>query len=132
MYREYIKTDKAPKAIGLYSQAVKINQTVYLSGQIPLDPVTMEVVVGDIEVQIRRVFDNLQAVCLASGGDLTELVKLTVYLLELENFPLVNQVMIDYFSAPFPARAAVGVVELPKGVGVEIDAVMVLRQDYNY
>lgn len=131
MSKVIIHTDKAPKAIGTYSQAVKANGTVYLSGQIPLHPETMEVVEGDISVQIRRVFDNLKAVAEAAGGDFYDIVKLNVYLTDLANFPIVNQIMSEYFGEPYPARAAVGVSELPKGVGVEMDAVMVLKDEYN-
>ena len=126
MAREIIHTDKAPKAIGTYSQAVKVDNTVYLSGQIPLVPETMEMVDGDIAVQIRRVFDNLQAVCQAAGGDLKDIAKLNVFLTDLTNFPTVNEIMADYFSEPYPARAAIGVASLPKDAGVEMDAVMVV------
>ena len=126
MKREIIHTDKAPQAIGTYSQAVKIGDTVYLSGQIPLVPETMEMVQGDMEAQVRRVFDNLKAVAEAAGGSLADVAKLNVFLTDLANFPLVNQVMADYFQQPYPARAAIGVAALPKGAGVEMDAVMVL------
>ncbi|MCU7813315.1 MAG: RidA family protein [Candidatus Thiodiazotropha sp. (ex Notomyrtea botanica)] len=126
MSREIIRTDQAPQAIGTYSQAVKVGQTVYLSGQIPLVPETMEMVAGDIEVQIRRVFDNLQAVARAAGGSLADVVKLNVFLTDLSHFPVVNQVMADYFTEPYPARAAIGVAALPKDAGVEMDAVMAL------
>ena len=126
MAREIIRTDKAPQAIGTYSQAVKLGSTVYLSGQIPLVPESMEMVEGDIERQIRRVFDNLRAVAQAAGGDLQDVVKLNVFLTDLGNFPVVNQVMAEYFSEPYPARAAVGVTALPKGAGVEMDGVMEL------
>ncbi len=131
MSKEIIQTDKAPQAIGTYSQAVKVNNTVYLSGQIALHPETMEVVEGDISVQIRRVFDNLKAVAEAAGGDFYDVVKLNVYLTDLANFPIVNQIMSEYFGEPYPARAAVGVKSLPKGVGVEMDAIMELRDDYS-
>jgi reactive intermediate/imine deaminase len=124
--REIIHTDKAPKAIGTYSQAVKIGDTVYLSGQIPLDPTTMELVPGDMEAQIRRVFDNLKAVAEAAGGSLADVAKLNVFLTDLAHFPLVNKVMADYFKEPYPARAAIGVASLPRGSLVEMDAVMVL------
>lgn len=124
MAREIIHTDEAPQAIGTYSQAVKIDNTVYLSGQIPLVPKTMELIEGDIATQIRRVFDNLQAVAQAAGGDLKDVAKLNVFLTDLSNFPVVNEVMADYFSAPYPARAAIGVAALPKGAEVEMDAVM--------
>ncbi|MDH5190955.1 MAG: RidA family protein [Gammaproteobacteria bacterium] len=125
--KEIISTDKAPKAIGTYSQAVKCGQTVYLSGQIPLVPETMEMVGGDISVQIKRVFDNLSAVCSASGGSLADIVKLNVFLTDLSNFPVVNEIMSQYFSEPYPARAAIGVASLPKDAGVEMDAVMVIE-----
>ncbi len=126
MSRQIISTDRAPGAIGTYSQAVKTGNTVYISGQIPLDPNTMVVVEGDIEVMIRRVFDSLKAICEASGGSLSDIVKLNIYLTDLANFPVVNEVMAEYFQEPFPARAAVGVAALPKGVQVEMDAVMSL------
>ncbi len=124
MSREIINTPNAPQAIGTYSQAIKSGNRVYLSGQIPLVPETMEMVAGDIEVQTRRVFDNLKAVAQAAGGDLADLVKLNVYLTDLANFPVVNQVMAEYFSEPYPARAAVGVAALPKDAAVEMDGVM--------
>lgn len=126
MAREIIRTDRAPQAIGTYSQAVKVGSTVYLSGQIPLLPDSMEMVEGGIEMQIRRVFDNLRAVAHAAGGDLRQLVKLNVFLTDLGDFPVVNQVMAEYFSEPYPARAAIGVAALPKGAAVEMDAVMEL------
>ena len=126
MTKEIIRTDKAPQAIGTYSQAVKVDNTVYLSGQIPLVPETMEVVEGDMRVQIKRVFDNLTAVANAASGSLADIVKLNIFLTDLSHFPLVNEVMAEYFSEPYPARAAVGVAALPKGVAVEMDAVMVL------
>ena len=121
-----IHTDNAPAAIGTYSQAVKANNTVYLSGQIPLDPKTMTLVDGDISAHIRQVFDNLNAVCEASGGDLNNIVKLNIFLTDLNNFTLVNQVMAEYFDQPFPARAAIGVNELPKGAQVEMDGIVVI------
>lgn len=124
--KQIISTDKAPAAIGTYSQAVKTGNTVYLSGQIPLVPETMEVLEGDMEAQIRRVFDNLQAVATAAGGNLTDIVKLNIYLTDLGHFATVNQVMAEYFTQPYPARAAIGVADLPKGVGVEMDGVMEL------
>jgi len=124
--REIIRTDQAPQAIGTYSQAVKCGKTVYLSGQIPLVPVTMELVAGDMAAQIRRVFDNLQAVARAAGGSLADLAKLNVFLTDLGDFPVVNQVMAAYFQQPYPARAAIGVASLPKGARVEMDAVMEL------
>jgi reactive intermediate/imine deaminase len=126
MSREIIATDQAPQAIGTYSQAVKVGSTVYLSGQIPLVPQTMALVDGDMETQITQVFDNLQAVARAAGGDLRDVVKLNVYLTDLAHFPLVNEVMARYFSAPYPARAAVGVAALPKAAAVEMDAVLEL------
>ncbi|MEJ2611878.1 MAG: RidA family protein [Candidatus Thiodiazotropha sp.] len=124
MAREIISTDQAPQAIGTYSQAVKVGQTVYLSGQIPLVPETMEMIEGGVELQIRRVFDNLQAVARAAGGSLADVAKLNVFLTDLADFPIVNQVMADYFSQPYPARAAIGVAALPKGAAVEMDAVI--------
>ncbi|WP_456449119.1 RidA family protein [Thiolapillus sp.] len=126
MKKEIISTDKAPQAIGTYSQAVKVGHTVYLSGQIPLVPETMEMVEGDMEAQIRRVFDNLQAVANAAGGSLADVAKLNIFLTDLSHFPLVNQVMAEYFDQPYPARAAIGVASLPKEAGVEMDAVMEL------
>ena len=124
MAREIISTDKAPKAIGTYSQAVKVDNTVYLSGQIPLVPETMELVDGDMEAQIRRVFDNLAAVAEAAGGSLADVAKLNIFLTDLVHFPLVNQVMAEYFEQPYPARAAIGVAALPKGAAVEMDAIL--------
>jgi len=126
MPREVIRTDQAPQAIGTYSQAVKVGNTVYLSGQIPLVPETMELVTGDMEAQIRQVFDNLRAVAEAAGGGLKDVVKLNVFLTDLAHFPLVNQIMAQYFQEPYPARAAIGVAALPRGAAVEMDAVMVL------
>lgn len=126
MAKTIIKTENAPAAIGTYSQAVKSGNTVYLSGQIPLDPRTMELVEG-MEAQIRQVFDNLSAVATASGGSLSDIVKLTIFLTDLSHFALVNQIMAEYFQEPYPARAALGVAELPKGAAVEMEAVMVLE-----
>jgi reactive intermediate/imine deaminase len=126
MAREIINTAAAPAAIGTYSQAVKVGDTVYLSGQIPLVPQTMQLVEGDMGEQIRQVFDNLQAVAGAAGGSLADVVKLNIYLTDLAHFPLVNEVMAGYFQEPYPARAAIGVASLPKGAAVEADAVMVL------
>jgi len=126
MTKTIIQTDQAPQAIGTYSQAVKVGNTVYLSGQIPLVPETMELVTGDMEAQIRRVFDNLAAVAATAGGSLADMVKLNIYLTDLSHFPLVNQVMATYFQAPYPARAAVGVAALPKGAAVEMDGILVL------
>ena len=131
MSKEIIETTQAPQAIGTYSQAIKVDHTVYLSGQIPLAPATMTVIDGDIAAQITQVFDNLQAVARAAGGDLADIVKLNVFLTDLANFPLVNEIMGRYFNAPYPARAVVGVAALPKGVGVEMDAVMFIKlQEY--
>ena len=124
MTRRIIKTGNAPAAIGPYSQAVRHGDTVYLSGQIPLDPATMELVNGDINAQTHRVFLNLKAVCEAAGGSLAGIVKLNVYLTDLGNFATVNQIMAEYFSEPYPARAAVGVVALPLGAEVEMEAVL--------
>lgn len=122
--RETIQTSDAPGAIGTYSQAVKVGDAVYLSGQIPLDPLTMEMVVGGFEAQAVRVFENLRAVARAAGGDLADIVKLNVYLADLANFPQVNTVMGLYFDPPYPARAAVQVAALPRAASIEIDAVM--------
>jgi len=124
--KSIITTEDAPAAIGTYSQAVKVGDTVYLSGQIPLDPETMEVVSGDFALRARRVFDNLKAVCQAAGGSLQDIVKLNIYLTDLNDFATLNEVMATYFQEPYPARAAVGVAALPKGVPVEMEAVMVL------
>ncbi|MBB3169870.1 RidA family protein [Simiduia aestuariiviva] len=121
-----ISTDKAPAAIGTYSQAVKVNNTVYLSGQIPLVPETMVMVEGDFRAQAHQVFKNLSAVCEAANGSLADIVKLNLYLADLGNFPVVNEVMAEYFQQPYPARAAVGVSELPKGAQFEAEAVMVI------
>jgi reactive intermediate/imine deaminase len=121
-----ITTDKAPEAIGTYSQAVKTNNTVYLSGQIPLDPITMTLVDGDFAAQAHQVFKNLRAVCEAADGSLSNIVKLTIYLTDLNNFAVINEVMAQYFEQPYPARAAVGVKELPKGAIVEADGIMVI------
>jgi len=127
MAKEIISTDKAPQAIGTYSQAVKVGTTVYMSGQIPLIPETMEMVEGDIKSQIHRVFQNLQAVAHAAGGNLSDIVKLNIYLTDLSNFPQVNEVMAEYFQQPYPARAALGIRALPKNAGVEMDAVLELE-----
>jgi reactive intermediate/imine deaminase len=126
MSREIIQTERAPQAIGTYSQAVRCGNTVYLSGQIPLVPETMELVEGDMQVQIRRVFDNLLAVAEAAGGSLADVAKLNVFLPDLGHFAIVNEVMAEYFTPPYPARAAVGVAALPRGSQVEMDAVMEL------
>ncbi|GFO72231.1 hypothetical protein BJAS_P2303 [Bathymodiolus japonicus methanotrophic gill symbiont] len=133
MQKESIHTESAPQAIGTYSQAVKVGTTIYLSGQIPLDPVSMEVVTGDISAHIKQVFDNLTAVAQAAGGELQDVVKLNVFLTDLSYFPIVNEIMGQYFNQPYPARAVIGVAALPKGVSVEMDAVMELKSpEYNY
>lgn len=124
--RQVISTDKAPAAIGTYSQAIKVDNTVYLSGQIPLVPATMQMVEGPIEDNIVQVFENLKAVAEASGGNLSDVVKLNVFLTDLGHFAKVNEIMARYFSAPYPARAAIGVAALPRGAQVEMDAVLVL------
>ncbi|GAA6146700.1 RidA family protein [Thalassolituus maritimus] len=126
MSREIVSTDKAPQAIGTYSQAVKVGKTVYLSGQIALIPETMEIVEGGIEEQIHQVFKNLSAVCEAAGGSLQQIAKLNIFLTDLGNFATVNAIMAEYFQQPYPARAAIGVKELPKAVGVEMDGVLEL------
>jgi reactive intermediate/imine deaminase len=124
--KSIISTDQAPSAIGTYSQAVKVNNTVYLSGQIPLIPETMEVVAGDFADQAEQVFKNLVAVCEAAGGEINNMVKVNIFLTDLSNFATVNEVMSRYFSQPYPARAAVQVSRLPKDVAIEIDGVMEL------
>jgi reactive intermediate/imine deaminase len=126
MKKEIIKTTDAPEAIGTYSQAVKVGNTVYLSGQIPLIPGGSELDTADIRAQVTRVFENLSAVAHAAGGGLQDVVKLNVYLTDMKDFPVVNEVMARYFQQPYPARAAVGVAALPRGVAVEMDAIMVL------
>jgi reactive intermediate/imine deaminase len=126
MEKTIIQTDKAPQAIGTYSQAIKIDKTVYLSGQIPLIPETMELNDATIEDQINQVFKNLSAVCEASGGKLNDIVKLNIFLTDLVHFPTVNEIMANYFKQPYPARAAIGVKELPKGVTVEMDGIMII------
>lgn len=132
MTRETVQTEKAPQAIGTYSQAVKVGHTVYLSGQIPLVPETMEMVEGDMEANIVRVFENLKAVAEASGGTLADIAKLNIFLTDLNHFALVNEIMARYFQPPYPARAAVGVASLPKGAPVEMDAILVLPDGVNY
>ena len=135
MQKDIISTNKAPEAIGTYSQAVAVTggTTVYLSGQIPLVPETMEMIGDDISDQIHQVFKNLTAVCKAVNGDLSNIVKLNIFLTDLNNFPIVNEVMAQYFSQPYPARAAVGIKELPKASQVEMDAIMVIKEtDYNF
>lgn len=126
MAKEPIHTSRAPAAIGPYSQAVRTGNTVYLSGQIPLDPKTMELVTGDMRAQIRQVFDNLAAVAEAAGGSLANAVRITVYLTDLAHFPIVNEIMADYCKEPYPARAAIGVAQLPRGAAVEVDGILVL------
>lgn len=133
MTKQIINTPLAPQAIGTYSQAVRIDRTVYLSGQIPLIPETMTLVEGDIADQITQVFENLKAVAEAANGKLADIVKLNVYLVDLDHFPIVNDIMGRYFQQPYPARAAVGVAALPKAAQVEMDAVLVLSlEDYTY
>ena len=124
MEKQAIHTDSAPSAIGTYSQAVRSGPFVFLSGQIPLDPATMEIVGGDFEARARRVFENLKAVAVQAGGDLDHIVKLTIYLTDLDNFATVNAVMTDYFQEPYPARAALGVASLPKGSDIEAEAIL--------
>ena len=126
MAKTIIATDRAPQAIGTYSQAVKVGTTVYMSGQIPLDPASMEIVSGGVETQIKRVFDNLAAVAEAAGGSLDNVVKLNIFLTDLSCFPTVNEIMAGYFQQPYPARAAIGVASLPKGAQVEMDAILEL------
>lgn len=124
--RSIVETSNAPSAIGTYSQAVKVNNTVYLSGQIPLIPETMELVEGDFAAQAHQMFKNLSAVCKASGGDIQKIVKLNIYLTDLNNFPIVNEVMAQYFEQPYPARAAIGISQLPKGSLIEADGILVV------
>ena len=126
MANQAIQTKDAPAAIGTYSQAIRAGNTIYLSGQIPLDPKSMQLVTGDTRAEIARVFDNLAAVAAAAGGSLADAVRLTVYLTDLKNFALVNEVMAEYFKEPYPARAAIGVAALPRGAAVEVDAVLVV------
>ena len=135
MKKHIISTEKAPAAVGTYSQAVAVTggTSIYLSGQIPLVPETMEVVEGGIEAQIHQVFKNLIAVCQEAGGDLSHIIKLNIFLTDLNNFAILNEIMASYFEQPYPARAAIGVNELPKGVSVEMDGVMVINSDqYSY
>lgn len=127
MSRQVIHTENAPAAIGTYSQAILVGNTLYLSGQIGLDPYSMELVEG-IEAQIRRVFDNLKAVCEAAGGTLADIAKLNIFLTDLLNFQLVNQIMGEYFAQPYPARAALGVASLPKNALVEMDGILIINQ----
>lgn len=129
MQKTVIHTELAPEAIGTYSQAIRVGETVYLSGQIPLVPATMQLVEGDIALQIEQVLKNLTAVAQAAGGDLSDIVKLNIFLVDMGDFPVVNDMMAKYFSQPYPARAAISVAALPKGCDVEMDAVMVLSND---
>ena len=124
MQRTIIQTAQAPAAIGTYSQAVRAGDTVYLSGQVPLDPATTQLVSGDFEAQVRRVFENLKAVAQAAGGSLASAVKVNIYLTDLGNFPKVNEVMAQYFDKPYPARTTLGVAQLPRGAQVEIECVL--------
>jgi reactive intermediate/imine deaminase len=124
MTRQSIHTDRAPQAIGPYSQAIRAGDTVYLSGQVPFDPATMQLVTGDIEQQARRVFENLKAVAEAAGGSLGQAVKLTIFLTDLGNFAKVNEVMSSYFAKPYPARSTIGVAALPRGAQIEIECVL--------
>ena len=125
--KSVIQTDNAPQAIGTYSQAVKAGDTIYLSGQIPLDPESMEIVAGGIDEQIRQVFNNLRAVCEAAGGSIQDMVKLNIYLTDMSHFAKVNEVMATVYKEPYPSRAAIGVAALPKDAMVEMDGVMVLK-----
>jgi reactive intermediate/imine deaminase len=124
--RTIISTPHAPAAIGTYSQAVNVSGTVYISGQIPLDPSTQAMITGDFEAQVRRVFDNLKAIAVAAGGSLAEAVKVNIFLTDLANFATVNKVMAEYFPEPYPARAAIGVASLPRGAAVEADCILAL------
>ena len=126
MSRQIISTKSAPQAIGTYSQAVRVGDTVYVSGQIPLDPASGQLVSGDIELEIKRVFENLKAIVEAAGGSLAQVAKLTVFLTDLAHFAKLNDIMGTYFSAPYPARAAVGVAQLPRGARVEIECILSL------
>jgi len=126
MQRQIIRTDRAPKAIGPYSQAVRVGDTVYVSGQIPLDPISGELISGDIEAEIRRVLDNLQAVVTAAGGALDQIVKLSVFLTDLAHYAKVNELMLQYFHEPYPARAAGAVAALPRGARIEMECVLSL------
>ncbi len=126
MSKQIISTTEAPSAIGPYSQAVRVGNTIWVSGQIPLDPATKELVPGDVEAQIRRVFENLKIIVLAAGASLDEVVKVNIFLIDLSHFALVNKVMAEYFRAPYPARAAVGVAALPRGAQVEVECIVAL------
>ncbi len=132
MAHQRVHSEAAPKAVGSYSQAVRSGRTVYLSGQIPLDPASMKLVEGSFEQQISRVFENLKAVAEAAGGSLADVAKLTVYLADLANYPTVNEVMPRFFEEPFPARAVIGVAALPLGVAVEIEAIAEMEGEYSY
>lgn len=126
MTKQIISTANAPAAIGIYSQAVRVGNTIWVSGQIPLDPVTKEMITGDVEAQVRRVFENLKAIVVAAGASLDDVVKATVFLTDLSHFGLVNKVMAEYFREPYPARAAVGVAALPRGAQVEVECIVAL------
>jgi reactive intermediate/imine deaminase len=126
MSKQIISTSRAPAAIGVYSQATRVGNTIWVSGQIPLDPKTKELVVGDMEVQVRQVFENLQAIVVAAGAGLDDVVKATVYLIDLSHFALVNRVMAEFFHEPYPARAAVGVAALPRGAQIEVECIVAL------
>ena len=126
MSRQIISTPNAPAAIGVYSQAVRVGNTIWVSGQIPLDPATKELVKGDTEAQVRRVFENLKAIVVAAGATFDDVVKATVFLVDLSHFGLVNKVMAEYFREPYPARAAVGVAALPRGAAVEVECIVAL------
>ena len=126
MSKQIISTSRAPAAIGVYSQATRVGNTIWVSGQIPLDPKTKELVVGDMEVQVRQVFENLQAIVVAAGAGLDDVVKATVYLIDLSHFALVNRVMAEFFHEPYPARAAIGVAALPRGAQIEVECIVAL------
>jgi reactive intermediate/imine deaminase len=126
LHRESIQTAAAPKAIGTYSQAVRVGDIVYISGQIPLDPASGQLISGDIDAEIRRVFENLKAIAQAAGGSLADVVKVTVFLTDMANFPRLNEIMSTYFSEPYPARAAIGVAALPRGARVEVECILSL------
>jgi reactive intermediate/imine deaminase len=126
MSKQIISTSRAPAAIGVYSQATRVGNTIWVSGQIPLDPKTKELVVGDMEVQVRQVFENLKAIVVAAGAGLDDVVKATVYLIDLSHFALVNRVMAEFFHEPYPARAAIGVAALPRGAQIEVECIVAL------
>ncbi len=127
LHKKAINTSQAPEAIGTYSQAMRVDNVVYISGQIPLSPETQQMVEGSFKKQLYQVFDNVQAICAAAGGSLSDVVKVTIYLTDLAEFPLVNAVMAEYFNQPYPARAVLGVASLPKNAAVEMDAIMVMN-----